>query len=47
MSTNIIIKKLYEVIAHLKEDGDPHGDIPKLRYIIEQLRDHEKSVKKA
>lgn len=38
MNKSEIIDKLEEVIAHLREDGDPYGDIPKLRVIIAEIQ---------
>lgn len=34
MDKNEVINKLEDVIAHLRENGDPHGDIQKLRAVI-------------
>ena len=33
-----IIDKLEEVIAHLREDGDKHKDIQKLRAVIAEIQ---------
>lgn len=38
MNTSKIVDNLEEVIAHLREEGDPHGDIPKLRAIIAEIQ---------
>lgn len=38
MDIRKIIDNLEEIIAHLREEGDSYGDIPKLRAIIAELQ---------
>lgn len=42
MDINEIVNKLEEVIAHLREDGDKHKDIPNLRAVIAQIQSQPK-----